>query len=150
MAANRPKQTVRRIIREKGEQNAQRSRDLVAKIRKLLAEARLFVRGEEIEIRSEDAEARIVKGFQALVGKVYTNLPMLRGEIYSEADIVKFLRQGKQTLEGLGDTPLAEPEQEIVNFAQANARLGVRTTVKAIVDKFEMKPMAGRKTRSWR
>jgi hypothetical protein len=132
--------TVQRIIREKGEQNAQRDRDLVTRVRALLTQARLYVRGEEVEIRVEDAEARVTKGFQALVGKVYTNLPMLRGEAYSESDIVKFLRQGRQTLEGLADTPLAEPEKEIVNFAQANARLGVRTTVKAIVDKFEMKP----------
>jgi hypothetical protein len=92
--------TVQRIIREKGEQNAQRDRDLVTRVRALLTQARLYVRGEEVEIRVEDAEARVTKGFQALVGKVYTNLPMLRGEAYSESDIVKFLRQGRQTLEG--------------------------------------------------
>ena len=43
--------TIQRIIREKGEQNAQRDRDLVTKVRALLAQARLYVRGEEIEIR---------------------------------------------------------------------------------------------------
>ena len=43
-------------------------------------------------------------------------------------------------MKDFADTPLTEPEKEIVNFAQANARLGVRTTVKAIVDKFEVKP----------
>ena len=132
--------SIQRIVREKGEQNAQRDRNLEARIRALLSQAQLYVRGEKIEIRSDDAEARITKGFQALVGKVYTSLPMLRGETYTEADVGKFLRQGRQTLEGLPDPGLTEPEQEIVNIAQFNARLGVRTTVKAIVDKFEVKP----------
>ena len=58
------------------------------------------MRGDEIEIRSEDAEARIIKGFQALVGKVYTSLPMLRGATYVEADIVKFSREGKKRSKG--------------------------------------------------
>ena len=98
------------------------------------------MRGDEIELRGEDAEARITKGFQALVGKAYTSLPMLRGATYVESDIARLSSEGKKTLEGLVDTPLTEPEQEIVNFAQANARLGVRTTVKAIVEKFERKP----------
>ena len=34
-------------------------------------------------------EEEITKAFQVLVDKVYTNLPMLRGVSYSEADIVK-------------------------------------------------------------
>lgn len=132
--------SIETIIRGKGEQNGVRQRELVAKTRKLLAEARLFVRGEEIEIRSDDAQARIEKAFQSLVDKVHTNLPMLRGESYAEVDIGKFFRQGKNTLAGLGETALTEPEQEIINFVQNNARLGVRTTVKAITERFEAKP----------
>ena len=41
---------------------------------------------------------------------------------------------------GAAGTGLTEAEQEILNFAQANARNGVRTTAQAIVDGFEKKP----------
>ena len=47
--------SIERIVREKGEQNNSRQRDLTLKARALVCDARLFVRGEEIEVRSEDA-----------------------------------------------------------------------------------------------
>lgn len=129
--------TIERIIREKGEQNSARQRDLTLKARSLVAGARLFVRGEEIEVRSEDPQARIERAFQTLVDKVYVNLGMLRGIAYSENDIGQFLKQGKDGLFGEGETSLTEAEQEVLNFAQSNSRTGVRTTVKAIVERFE-------------
>jgi len=131
---------IERIIREKGEQNAGRERDLAVKAKSLVAEARLFVRGDEIEIRSEDPQARIERAFQSLVDKVYVALSMLRGVAYSEKDIGKFLRQGNDGVRGAADAGLTEAEQEILNHAQANARMGVRTTVKAITERFESKP----------
>ena len=57
--------SVRQIIQAKGEQNGGRYRDLVQKARSLVAEARLFVRGEEIEVRAR-AQARIAGAFQTL------------------------------------------------------------------------------------
>ncbi|MER9202955.1 BREX system P-loop protein BrxC [Mesorhizobium sp. M0933] len=132
--------TIERIIREKGEQNGSRQRDLTLRARTLLTDARLFVRGEEIEVRSEDPQARIERAFQTLVDKVHVNLGMLRGVAYSENEIGKFLTQGNDGIFGEGGASFTEAEQEILNYAQANVRTGVRTTVKAVVEKFERKP----------
>lgn len=132
--------SIERIIRDKGEQNGGRQRDLTLKARLLVGDARLFVRGEEIELRSEDPQARIERAFQTLVDKVHVNLGMLRGAAYSENEIGKFLTHGNDGMFG-GDTGnLTEAEQEILNYAQSNARNGIRTTVKAIVERFERKP----------
>ncbi|MFG1346539.1 BREX system P-loop protein BrxC [Xanthobacter autotrophicus DSM 431] len=131
---------IERIIREKGEQNSGRQRDLTLKARSLVGEARLFVRGEEIEVRSEDPQARIERAFQTLVDKVHVNLGMLRGVAYSENEIGKFLTHGNDGMFGEGAANLTEAEQEILNYAQANARNGIRTTVKAVVERFERKP----------
>ena len=125
---------IERIITSKAELNNIRQRELIAKAKVLLADANLYVRGEEIEIRSDDAKARIERAFQTLVDKVYVNLAMLRGVAYTENDIGKFLRQGAGSID---DTSLTEAEQEIINFAQSNTRTGVRTTVKAAVERFE-------------
>ena len=132
--------TIERIVREKGEQNSSRQRDLTLRAQRLLAEARLFVRGEEIEVRSEDPQARIERAFQALVDKVHVNLGMLRGVAYSESDIGKSLTHGNDGMFGGDGANLTEAEQEILNFAQANARTGIRTTIKAILERFERKP----------
>ena len=138
--ATSPQPSVTRIIGEKGLQNASRYRDLTARARTLVAEAQMFVRGEELDLRGEDPYALVKRAFQTLVDKVYTNLPMLRGVTYAEADIGRFLRQGSEGALISGGGNLTEAEQEVLNFAQANNRTGVRTTVKAIVERFEAKP----------
>ena len=131
---------IERIVREKGEQNSSRQRDLTLRAQRLLADARLFVRGQEIEVRSEDPRARIERAFQTLVEKVHVNLGMLRGVAYSESDIGKSLTHGNDGMFGVDGADLTEAEQEILNFPQANARTGIRTTIKAILERFERKP----------
>ncbi|AWM23998.1 hypothetical protein ABIA14_002490 [Sinorhizobium fredii] len=98
------------------------------------------MRGEELEVRAEDSRARIGKAFQTLVDRVYVNLGMLRGIKYEESDVGKYIRSGGEGLFGTEASGLTEAEQEILNFAQANGRTGIRTTVKAILEKFERKP----------
>ena len=132
--------SIERIVREKGEQNNSRQRDLTLKARALVCDARLFVRGEEIEVRSEDAQARVERAFQILVDKVHVNLGMLRGVGYSENEIGRFLTHGDDGMFGEDGANLTEAEQEILNFTQANARNGIRTTVKAVTERFERKP----------
>lgn len=132
--------SVERIISEKGAQNAIRYRDLTGRLKTLISEARLFVRGEEVDIRADDAQHRIVRAFQTLVDKVYVNLGMLRGVIYAESDVGKYLKQAEEGLFGNDAAGLTEAEQEILNFVQGNSRTGVRTTVKAVIEKLERKP----------
>ena len=128
-----------RIVFEKGEQNARSRSDLKMRLHKLMADARLFVRGEDLEIGGEDPQERVVKAFQILIDKVYFNLPMLRGVSYTEADIGKALK-GAGGLFGGEGTGLTEAEQEILNFTQSQNRLGVRVTAKALLERFEAKP----------
>lgn len=138
--ATAPQPSIERIISDKGQQNATRHRDLATRARALIAEAQIFIRGEEVDVRSDDPQARVRRAFQSLVDKVYTNLAMLRGATYSEAEIGRYLRQ---TVDGAvipGLTNLPEAQQEILNFAQANARTAMRTTVKSVVERFETKP----------
>ncbi len=131
---------VRGIIGDKGLQNGHRMRDLEARAKSLLGEARMWVRGSEVEIRSEDPGVRIAKGFQTLVDKVHTNLPMLRGQSYSEVDVLRLFKHGAQTLQGLGETAPSEPERELLNILATQNRQGLRTTVKTLLDRLNQKP----------
>lgn len=127
--ATAPQASIERIISEKGQQNANRYRDLSTRARTLIAEAQLYVRGEELDLRGEDPQARVRRAFQTLIDKVYTNLPMLRGATYAETDIGRFLRQTNEGALISGGSNLTEAEQEVLNFAQSNVRTGVRTSV---------------------
>ena len=128
-----------RIVAEKGEQNARRAKDLEMRLRKLMGAARMFVRGDELDIGGEDAHERILKAFQTLVDKVYTNLPMLRGVTYTEADINKAV-QADAGLFGGDGTGLNEAEQDVLSFINAQARNGVKVSAKYLTERFTMKP----------
>ena len=127
------------IVAEKGEQNGRRAKDLEMRLRKLMGSARLFVRGDELEIGGEDAQECISKAFQSLVDKVYTNLPMLRGVSYTEADINKAV-QSESGLFGSDGTGINEAEQDVLSFINAQARYGVKVSVKYLADRFTSKP----------
>lgn len=128
-----------RIISEKRDQNMRREKDLVQRLRSLMGDARLFVRGGELEIGGDDPQERLVKGFQTLVDKVYTSLPVLRGATYTEADLARAGKTDGALFGGEG-SGLTEAEQDVLNHAQAQMRLGTRVSAKALVEKFGAKP----------
>ncbi|RBP80165.1 hypothetical protein DFO80_1418 [Rhodobacter sp. 140A] len=128
-----------RIILEKGEQNGRRAKDLELRLRKLMATARLFVRGDELDIGGDEPQERTVRAFQALVDKVYVNLPMLRGVNYVEADIAK-AASPSSTLFGEAGTGLTEAELDVLNHIQGQARNGVKVSAKYLTERFGAKP----------
>ncbi len=128
-----------RIVLEKGEQNARRYKDLEQRLRTLIASARLFVRGDDLDIGGDEPQERIVKAFQALVDKVYVNLPMLRKVNYVEADIARAANPASGLFVGGGASP-DEAEQDVLNFVQSEARKGVKVSAKSLIERFGSKP----------
>ena len=128
-----------RIVAEKGDQNSRRYKDLELHLRKLMAEARMFVRGDELDIGGEEPQERTVKGFQELVDKVYVNLPMLRSVTYVEADILKAATP-ESGLFGNNGEGLTEAEQVVFNYVQSQDRNGVKVSVKHLAERFGGKP----------
>ncbi|WP_426039697.1 BREX system P-loop protein BrxC [Brevundimonas sp. DC300-4] len=128
-----------RIITEKGEQNVRRSKDLELRLRTLMASARLFVRGDELDIGGDEPQDRITKAFQVLVDKVYVNLPMLRKVNYVEADIAKAASPASGLFGGTA-AALDEAEQDVLNYVSGQARNGIKVSVKSLIERFGGKP----------
>ena len=133
-------EAVKRILTDKGFQNLERYAELQQRVQSLMGKAKLFVAGGDIEIGSEDAQTRVLRGFHELISRAYPNLRMLCGITYTEIDIAKCLKHSQQGLFGNDATSLAESEQELLAFIQSNNRGGVRTTLKNLLEKFERKP----------
>lgn len=131
---------VKRILADKGFQNRERYGELQKRVQNLISKAKLFVAGADVEIGSEDAQTRVLRGFHELISRAYPNLRMLRGITYTENDVIKCLKHSKQGLFGTDATTLSESEQELLAFIQSNSRGGVRTTLKNLLEKFERKP----------
>lgn len=82
-----------------------------------------------------------MKAFFDLITRVYPNLRMLRRTNYREEDVANYLQGSGETLFGNDAVSMSEPEQEMMSVIQTNSiASGVRTTLKALVEKFEKKP----------
>lgn len=128
-----------RIIAEKTDQNTRRRTDLQRRLEKLFGEADIYVRGDALDIAVSGAQERLSKAFQTLIDKVHTNLPMLRGHIYKEADINRAIDLDAKLFgdEGSG---LTEPEQEVLHYIRSQERNGLKVSVKALIERFGSKP----------
>jgi hypothetical protein len=131
---------VKQILTNKKLQNGNRLADLQKLVESLLGKARMFVAGNAIEESSEQAQTRIFKGFYALINRTYPNLKMLRGVSYNERDLGSYLNPDKNGLLGGDYDPISEAEQEMLAFVQSNQSQNLRTSVKAVIERFERKP----------
>lgn len=128
-------EAVKRILTDKGFQNRERYAELQQRVQSLMGKAKLLVAGGDIEISSEDAQTRVLRGFHELISRAYPNLRMLRGIAYKEESVRSILSKPQSDV-----YHLAESEQELFAFIQSNTRTGVRTTLKNLLEKFERKP----------
>ena len=137
--SNTQQEAVKRILDAKGFQNTERLSDLQVRAKALLGKAALIINAADVDVSSEDGQTRVLKGFDHLIQTTYPNLRMLRDLPFYEADVGKHLRMVEDGLLANDATSLTEAEQELLAFIQSNARSGVRTTVKSLIERFERK-----------
>lgn len=131
--------SVKRILADKAAQNGERYAQLKLLVSSLMGKAVFFVGGKEIELTGEDGQSKAQRAFIELAKQAYPNHKMLRGQQYQETDIADILSKDEQGLFG-DETSLPESQQEMLSFIQSNGRGGIRTTVKSLLERFEIKP----------
>jgi hypothetical protein len=129
-----------RILGTKAQQNLDRKKELLERLKSVIAKATLIVYTVDVESNNQVADARVFDGLNILVTKAYPQLALLNGRVYTEADIqkhVQALAEGMVTV----DTALTEPGKEMLDVGiKAQANIGQQVTVKGLVDKFSIKP----------
>jgi len=131
---------VKRILESKSSQNRERLVDLEDRVKQLLGKARLIINAADVDVGSSDGQTRVMKGFHQLIEASYPNLRMLRGIAFSESDVGNYLKNSQNSLLGNDAASLGEAEQELLAHIQSNARGGVRTTIKSLLERFARKP----------
>ncbi|MFQ5420220.1 MAG: BREX system P-loop protein BrxC, partial [Anaerolineae bacterium] len=132
-------ESIKRILDSKLRQNQERAAALRQMLQELLSEAKLIINGRDPEITSTDPKTRLVLGFHQLIQQTYPHLRMLRGVVYRQEDIPRYLKPAT-TLLGDDAATYSEAEQEMFNFVNSNQQTGLRTTMQTLVQKFERKP----------
>lgn len=133
------KESTRRILFDKQQQNQERYTSLREMAQSLLLAAKLIVNGQELDINGSDAQTRLLRGFQELIARTYPNLRMLPGVVYKEEDVARYL-QPDSNLYGDDAATYSEAEQEMLAFINADHKSGLRTTLQTLTLKFERKP----------
>lgn len=129
-----------RILGAKAQQNLERRKELLERLRRATGKAALIVYTVDVVSGSEVADARVFDGLSVLVTKAYPQLSLLGGKVWSEADIPKFVQAQADGLVSV-DTALTEAADEVYNLGiQQQVNIGQQVTVKALVDKFNRKP----------
>lgn len=139
--AKKNKPEVKRIISEKGMQNATRKRNLVALANKLLSEAAIYMNGTKYEVgQSADGKTRIIKAFQDLIKTVYPNLRMLGSTVYSEDTIKSVIAGQADALFKSDDTTMSEAESEVLNYVTRRKNQSDRTNLLDLKNQLTRKP----------
>lgn len=135
-----PQENIKRILDAKALQNNERLAELQERAKQLLGQAAMIINASPVQASATDGQTRIIKGFSQLIATTYPNLRMLRDTPFTEADIGGYLRKAADDgLLGSDANRMTEAEQELLSFIQSNARGGVRTTVKGLLERFERK-----------
>ena len=130
----------RRIVQAKATQNIEREKELAERIRRAVGRAALVINAADVSSSSQDAQTRVIEGFQDLISRSYTQLSLLGGRSYSEQQVAGFANADPSLIDDPNLSRLSIPGEEVLSFVLQRDRLGEQVTVKTIVDHFQAKP----------
>lgn len=129
-----------RLLSAKAQQNLERKKELLERLRRAIGKATLIVYTVDVESNSDLADTRVFDGLSVLVTKAYPQLSLLGGKVYIESDIQKFVQAPADGLVTV-DTALTDAASEVYSVGvQQRANIGQQVTAKTIVDQFTGKP----------
>ena len=102
--------------------------------------------GETVDVKSSEPQARIIEGLQALIGRYYTNFPMLGGVRYEESGLATIIADaaasGPESLPGTdaARNQLDGPADDVLSFITREQKNNVTPTVKTIMARYDAPP----------
>lgn len=146
--SNRPE--VKRILQEKGMQNAERRRNLILMANKSLASASVYMNGAKLEMgQAADGRTLVYNAFQSLIKSVYANLRMLGSIQYSEDTFKQVITGNMDDLFGSDDETMSEAESEILMIINRRKNQSDRTSLTDLKTFFAKRPYGWYQNAIW-
>jgi hypothetical protein len=135
------KQSITRILFEKGQQNSDRKKLIENQLNDLLAKSSNFMNGMEHRgSNSSDGKLRIIETAQDLIQIAYPKLLLLGSKQYDENELRIIMTKSSQELFGTDTTSLSSAEQEVQNFIERRKMQHERATLSDLREHFGKKP----------
>lgn len=134
--------SVQEIIRTQQEEVGKYEKDAVDFLQKAIVNAKFYVDGEQIEIKSGDAKSKIDKALECLVTHVYSNIKLITHFAESDSDILAILRGTISTLQGTEHNK--EATAKVENYLDLQSKQNLPTTMFDLQQRFQRKPYGWR------
>lgn len=133
--------TVKRVLFDKGQQNQERKRELIATLDDLLARSTVYLNGSEHKVSSTgDGKTKVIYAFQDLIRLAYSKLKLLGETHFDETRLQNIMRGHQDDLFGEDDSSMTAAESEVLQFLQRQKKMNERTTLTDLKEQFSRKP----------
>lgn len=139
-------ETRQRIIAGKRTAQERLRRELRTRVGNAIKTGTFVYNGETVDVKSSEPQARIIEGLQALIGRYYTNFPMLGGVRYEESGLATIIADaaasGPESLPGTdaARNQLDGPADDVLSFVTREHKNNVTPTVKTIMSRYDAPP----------
>ncbi|HEV7330929.1 MAG TPA: BREX system P-loop protein BrxC [Flavisolibacter sp.] len=144
------KDSVKRILFEKAQQNIVRRKQLTAQLKTLLGSATVYLNGTVHTVASStDGKTKVANAFQDLIKLAYPKLKLLENVSFDEPMLKNLMRSKQDDLFGSDDTTMSAAEAEVLQLIQRRKKQDERTTLSDIRDAFAKKPYGWSQMAVW-
>jgi hypothetical protein len=144
------KESVKRILFDKGLQNRDRKQIIQNQLNDLLGKSSIFMNGVEHKgSNSSDGKIRIIETTQDLIQLAFPKLQLLGSTNYDETQLRIIMNNTSADLFGGDDSTISSAEREVLNFIERRKMQHDRTNLSDIRDHFGKKPYGWTQMAVW-
>ncbi len=144
------KESINRILYEKGQQNRDRKQIIQNQLNDLLGKSSIFMNGVEHKgSNSSDGKTRIIETAQDLIQLAFPKLQLLGSTNYDETQLRIIMNNTSADLFGGDDSTISSAEREVLNFIERRKMQHDRTNLSDIRDHFGKKPYGWTQMAVW-
>lgn len=139
---NQLPKSVQDIIRNQQDEANKYELSAMEDLKKAIVNARFYVDGERLEIRSGEAKSKIDQALDYLVSHVYSDLSLITKNAESDEDIVSILTGGENALSGM--EPNREAAAKMEEYLEMQAKKNLPTSMADIQSRYGAIPYGWR------
>ena len=144
------KESITRILYEKGQQNRDRKQLIQNQLNELLSKSAIYMNGvEHRSSSSTDGKTRIIETSQDLIQLAFPKLQLLGSTNFDETQLRIIMNNTSADLFGGDDSTISSAEREVLNFIERRKMQHDRTNLSDLREHFSKKPYGWTQMAIW-
>lgn len=128
------------ILQAKGTLNVEREKEIVERLRLSVGNSTLIHNAAVLDVRSVEAQSRIVDGFQKVIAATYTNLGMLGGKVFTEQSLGSLVNPAEEALFEQTASILEVPGNDVLGHLEMSGKRHEQVSMRQLIGRYSAKP----------